>query len=215
VAAMEDVLDVYARPPDPARPLVCFDEAGKELRGQTRPPTPLGPGCPVQQDTEYTRHGSANLFLAVAPHLGWRQVTVTDHHRRADFAHALRDLADQAFPEAERIVLVLDNLNTHTAGALYSTFPPADARRLWRRFEVHYTPKHGSWLNMAELELSVLHRQCLDRRIASRPALAEELDAWIGRRNAAATPIAWSFTVEDARARLSHVYPLIEPDTIA
>jgi hypothetical protein len=210
---MEDILAVYARPPDPDRPLVCFDEAGKELRGQTRPSTALGPEFPVQQDTEYTRHGSANLFLAVAPHRGWRAVQATDHHRRPDFAHALRDLA-AVFPEAERIVLVLDNLNTHTAGALYATFLPPEAFRIWQRFEVHYTPKHGSWLNMAEIELSVLQRQCLDRRIASRPELAEELDAWVGDRNAAATPIHWSFTIEDARARLPHVYPLIEADTI-
>jgi len=211
---MEDVLAVYARPPDPERPLVCFDEAGKELRDHVRPATPLGPGCPVRQDTEYARHGSANLFLAVAPHLGWRSVQVTGHHRRDDFAHALRVLADQAFPEAERIVLVLDNLNTHTAGALYATFPPTEAFRIWRRFEVHYTPRHGSWLNMAELELSVLARQCLDRRIASQPVLRAETDAWVTARNAAATPIHWSFTVEAARDRMPSVYPTIEPDTI-
>ncbi len=214
VAAMEDVLAVYARPPDPRRPLVCFDEAGKELRDHARPSTPLGPGQPVKQDTEYTRQGSANLFLAVAPHLGWRSLQVTDQRRRPEFAHALRALADGVFAEAERIVLVLDNLNTHTAGALYATFPPAEAFRIWQRFEVHYTPKHGSWLNMAEIELSVLQRQCLDRRIASRPALAEEVDAWVTDRNAAATPIRWSFTADDARSRLSQVYPLIEPDTI-
>jgi hypothetical protein len=214
VAAMEDVLDVYARPRDPARPLVCFDEGGKELRGLSRPSIPLGPGHPLQQDTEYTRHGSANLFLAVAPHLGWRAVAVTAHHRRDAFARALRDLADLAFPAAERIVLVLDNLNTHTAGALYATFPPAEARRIWRRFEVHYTPKHGSWLNMAELELSVAQRQCLDRRIASRAALGAALAAWAERRNAAAVPIRWSFTIDDARTRLPHVYPAVEPDTI-
>jgi hypothetical protein len=211
---MEDILAVYARPPDPHRPLVCFDEAGKELRDHARPATPLGPGHPVNQDTDYIRAGSANLFLAVAPHLGWRSLQVSAQRRRPDFAHALRELADGAFPKAERIVLVLDNLNTHTAGALYATFPPDEAFRIWQRFEVHYTPKHGSWLNMAEIELSVLARQCLDRRIASRPALAEEVDAWVIDRNAMATPIRWSFTVADARVRLSHVYPRIEPDTI-
>lgn len=214
---MEDVLAVYAQPPDPARPLVCFDEAGKELQDHLRPPQALAPGRPVHVDTEYARHGSANLFLAVAPHCGWRQVTITERHAGADFACALRGLADRAFPEAERIVLVLDNLSTHTAASLYRTFPPAEARRVWSRFEVHYTPKHGSWLNMAELELSVLQRQCLDRRIASRPELEAETAAWVAVRNTAATPIQWSFTVEEARVTMPTVYPPIDapsPDTI-
>lgn len=217
VAAMEDILAVYACPPDPARPLVCFDEAGKELQDHVRPPIPMTPGQPGQVDTEYARHGRANRFLAIAPHRGWRSIQVTAHHAGPDFAHALRDLADGAFPEAERIVLVLDNLATHTAASLYRTFPPAEAQRVWSRFEVHYTPKHGSWLNMAEIELSVLARQCLDQRIASEADLTRVTAAWVADRNAAATPIRWSFTVEDARATMPTVYPridVVEPDTI-
>lgn len=204
---MEDILAVYARPVDPARPLVCFDEAGKELQAEARPPWPAGPGRVATVDTEYRRNGSANLFLAVAPHLGWRAVTVTDRRTATDFAYALRDLA-AAFPAAERIVLVVDNLNTHTAGALYQTFPPAEAFRLWHRFEVHYTPKHGSWLNMAELELSVLARQCLDRRLPDVATLEAETAAWVAARNAIAATIAWRFTVHDARQRLPRVYPI-------
>lgn len=206
VAAMEDILAVYARPPDPARPLICFDEAGKELQAHVRPPQPVAPGHPATIDTEYRRHGSANLFLAVAPHLGWRWVTVTQRRTAVDFAGALRALVDQ-FPDAERLVLVLDNLNTHTAGALYQAFPPAEARRIWSRCEVHYTPKHGSWLNLAELEWSVLQRQCLRRRLPTRAVLAQEVAAWVRTRNAAAIPIAWSFSVADARIHLSRTYP--------
>lgn len=206
---MEDILAVYARPVDPARPLVCFDEAGKELRAEARPPWPAGPGRVATVDTEYRRDGSANLFLAVAPHLGWRAVTVTDRRTATDFAYALRDLA-AAFPAAERIVLVVDNLNTHTAGALYQTFPPAEAFRLWHRFDVQYTPKHGSWLNMAELELSVLARQCLDRRLPDVATLKAETAAWVAARNAVAAPIVWRFTVGDARQRLPRVYPILD-----
>lgn len=206
VAAMEDILEVYARPPDPARPLLCFDEAGKELFEHARPPWPVAPGHPQTIDTEYRRHGSVNLFLAVAPHLGWRAVTVTHRRTATDFAAALRALVEQ-FPDAERLVLVLDNLNTHTAGALYQAFSPAEAQRIWRRCEVHYTPKHGSWLNLAELELSVLHRQCLNRRLADQARLERELTAWVAARNAQRVPITWSFTVEDARVRMPHVYP--------
>lgn len=207
---MEDILAVYARPVDAARPLVCFDEAGKELRAEARPPWPAAPGRVATVDTEYRRGGSANLFLALAPHLGWRALTVTARRTATDFAYALRDLA-AAFPTAERIVLVVDNLNTHTAGALYQTFPAAEAFRLWQRFEVHYTPKHGSWLNIAELELSVLARQCLDRRMPDHATLEAETAAWVAARNAVATPIAWSFTVTEARRRLPHVYPIPDP----
>jgi hypothetical protein len=210
---MEDVLDVYARPSDPRRPLICFDEAGKELQDHVRPPQPLAPGQPATIDSEYRRGGSANLFLAVAPHLGWRAIQVTERRTAIDFAHALQLLVDH-FPEAERIVLVLDNLNTHTAGALYQAFPPAEARRIWQRCEVHYTPKHGSWLNMAELELSVLQRQCLPRRIPDRATLEREVAAWVAQRNAEAAPITWSFTVADARTKLPQTYPIPEQDMI-
>lgn len=208
---MEDVLDVYARPPDPLRPLVCFDEGGKELHGEARPPLPVIPGHPARFDTEYERHGTASLFLWCAPLLGTRGVTVTERRTRIDFAHAIRDLVDVQFPHAERIVLVLDNLNTHEATSLYLAFPPAEAKRLWDRLEVHPTPKHGSWLNVAELELSALGRQCLDRRIADRDTLAAEVAAWVADRNAAAVTVDWQFTTEDARTKLKHLYPVLQP----
>jgi hypothetical protein len=204
---MEDVLAVYARPPDVARPLVCFDETSKTLRGHVRPPQGAAPGRPAREDSAYTRAGDANLFLACAPHLGWRQVRVTTGHTAVETAHALRELVDQQFPAAERIVLVTDNLNVHTPASLYATFPPAEARRIADRLEWHYTPTHGSWLNMAELELSALTRQCLDRRIPDRATLATECAAWVARHNAAPTPITWRFTLEVARIRLAHVYP--------
>jgi hypothetical protein len=182
---MEDVLDVYARPPDPARPLVCFDEAGKALRAHVRAPLPGRPGRPAREDSEYTRHGAASCLLWVAPHLGRRGVTVTAARTRAEWAEAMRALEDDAFPEAERIVVILDNLNIHAPAALYHTFPPAEAKRIWDKLELHYTPKHGSWLNLAECELSALARQCLDRRIPDRATLVREVAAWVGARNAA------------------------------
>jgi hypothetical protein len=207
---MEDVLAVYARPPDPARPLVCFDEARKELHGHVRPPQPAIPGHPARQDSEYARDGSANVFLACAPHLGWRAARVTAQRRAVDVAHALRNLVDAQFPDAARIVLVTDQLNVHTPASLYETFPPAEARRIAARLEWHYTPTHGSWLNMAEIELSVLTQQCLDRRIADAATLAAEVAAWVDDRNAAATPIHWRFTLEIARIRLAYVYPILD-----
>lgn len=214
---MEDVLEVYDRPYDPRRPLVCLDEAGKELRSHTRVPLPMEPGQPRRIDTEYGRHGSVSLFLAVAPHLGWRELWVREQRTGIDFALFLRHLADTCFPDADRIVLVLDNLNTHTAASLYRAFPAPEARRIWRRFEMHYTPKHGSWLNMAEPELSVLHRQCLARRMASPAEVAAAGRAWIVRRNSAAVTIDWSFTVEQARVRMPNAYPVpeLEEDTIS
>jgi hypothetical protein len=212
-AAMEDVLAVYARPVDPARPLVCFDEAGKELTAHTRPPLPARPGQPAREDAEYARAGKANLFLACAPHLGWRQITVTAQRTGVDFAHALRALVDEAFPAAERIVLVLDNLNTHRPAALYQAFPPAEARRILERLEWHFTPVHGSWLNIAELEWSVLSRQCLARRIPDAATLETEVAAWVAARNQARARVAWRFTVADARVKLAHVYPIPEPDS--
>jgi len=212
---MEDVLAVYARPIDPARPVICFDESGKALRGHTRPPLPAAPGRPARQDSAYTRGGDANIFLACAPHLGWREVRVSARRTAVDAAHALRDLVDRQFPEAARIVLVTDNLNVHTPAALYATFPPAEARRIADRLEWHYTPTHGSWLNLAEIELSILTRQCLARRIPDRPTLAAECAAWVDAHNAAPTPIAWRFTLALARIRLVHVYPELEHDTSA
>jgi hypothetical protein len=213
VARMEDVLDVYARPPDPRRPLVCFDEGSKELHGEVRAPLPAIPGHPARFDTEYERHGTANLFLWCAPLLGKRDVAVTAQRTRIDFAHAIRDLVDVRFPDAERIVLVLDNLNTHDPASLYLAFPPAEAKRIWDELEVHPTPKHGSWLNMAEIELSVLGRQCLDRRIADRATLAVEVAAWATRRNAEAVTVDWQFTTADARTKLKHLYPVLQPRT--
>jgi hypothetical protein len=207
VAALEDVLEVYQRPPDPQRPLLCMDEASKQLVKETRPPQPAQPGQPARADAEYERAGVRNLFLATAPLLGWRTVEVTEHRTRTDWAAFMRSIADTVFPTAERIVVVEDNLNTHGPAAFYEAYPPAEARRLVERFEFHYTPKHGSWLNMAEIELSVLGRQCLDRRIPDAPTLEAEVAAWVVQRNAAGTTIDWQFTTTDARIKLRHLYP--------
>jgi hypothetical protein len=209
-AQMEDILAVYARPPDPRRPLVCFDETGKALRSHRRPPQPAAPGRPARQDTEYKPEGNANIFLACAPHEGRCHAAVTARRTAVDIAHQLRALADVHYPEAEAIVLVTDNLNVHAPASLYAAFPPAEARRLAARFEWHYTPTHGSWLNLAEIELSALARQCLARRISDPDTLATEVAAWVARRNAAATPIAWRFTLEVARVRLVQVYPELD-----
>jgi DDE superfamily endonuclease len=204
------VLAVYARPPDPARPLICFDEAGKDLKAHTRAPQPALPGQPAWEDNEYERAGSRNLFLACAPHLGWRQMAVTEHRTAIDFAYALRDLVDQQFPDAEGIVLVLDQLNTHRPAALYQAFPPAEAWRILARLEWHYTPLHGSWLNIAELEWSVLTRQCLARRIPDQVTLETEVAAWVADRNAEQVRTTWRFTKEEARTRLPWLYPCHE-----
>jgi hypothetical protein len=208
VAAMEDVLAVYARPVDPARPLVCFDEGGKELQAHRRPVVPAEPGRPQRIDSEYVRNGSANLFLWTAPHLGQRGIAVSERRTATDWALAMRHLVEEDFPAAERIVLVLDNLNTHTAGALYQTFPPEVAARIWQKLEVHYTPKHGSWLNIAECELSVLRRQCLDQRLPDQTALAEAVAAWTSERNRRQTGVDWQFTTTDARIKLKRLYPI-------
>jgi DDE superfamily endonuclease len=202
VAAMEDVLAVYARPRDPTRPLVCFDECGKDLKAHARPPQPAAPDRPAREDAEYVRHGSVNGFVAVAPLLGWRHLMLTERRTARDFAHALRALVDVHFPQAERIVLVTDNLNTHRPAALYQTFPPAEAWRILERIEWHYTPLHGSWLNIAELELSVLQRQCWGRRLPDRANLDHETAAWVAERNAALLGVAWRFTQADAREHL-------------
>jgi hypothetical protein len=208
---MEDVLDVYQRPPDPARPLVCMDEASKQLVKETRPGPPAQPGQPARYDAEYERAGVRNLFLAVAPLLGWRCVEVTEHRTRADWAAFMRELADRVFPTAERIVVVQDNLNTHGPASFYEAYAPAEARRLTERFEFHYTPKHGSWLNMAEIELSVLARQSLDRRIPDAATLEAEVTAWAAQRNGAGATIDWQFTTADARIKLKHLYPSVGP----
>jgi len=214
VAAMEDVLDVYARPVDPKRPVVCFDEAGKDLKAHTRPPQPAAPGRDARQDSEYEREGNRNLFLSYAPHLGRRAIAVTERRTGVDFAYAIRDVVDGQYPEAEAVVLVLDNLNTHRPAALYEAFPPAEARRLLDRIEWHYTPTHGSWLNMAELEWSVLSRQCLARRIPDAATLETELAAWVETRNAERVTASWRFTNAEARQRLPWLYPHPQQDNI-
>ena len=209
VAAMEDVLEVYTRPYDPARPLVCLDETSKQLTKETRIPIPMRPGQSARSDYEYERNGVASLFMLFAPLVGWRHVAVRDQRTAIDYAHVLRDLADVHFPDAEKITLVQDNLNTHKPASLYEAFPPAEARRIVDRFEWHYTPKHGSWLNIAECELSVLSRQCLDRRIPDQQSLATEVNAWTTSRNTEQTEVKWHFTTEDARTKLSQLYPQI------
>ena len=206
---MEDVLAVYTRGHDPARPLVCLDETSKQLVAETRDPIAMKPGRPARYDYEYRRGGTANLFMAFAPLEGWRHVKVTARRTSVDYAYMLKDLSDIHFPKADKIVLVQDNLNTHKPASLYEAFPAAEARRLVERFEWHYTPKHGSWLNMAESELSVLSRQCLDRRIANRSALTREVNAWLRRRNKYNAKADWHFTSEDARIKLKSLYPAI------
>ena len=208
---MEDVLDVYQRPLDPKRPVVCLDEASKQLVCDVRPALPMEAGQPLREDSEYERHGTANLFLTVAPLLGRRHVAVTDQRTRIDFAFVVKDLVDERFPDADKIVLVLDNLNTHGSASLYEAFPPAEAKRLADKLEVHHTPKHGSWLNMAEIELSVLARQCLSERMASKTQVAAQVTAWERQRNGRSTRIDWRFTTEDARIKLKRLYPTTLP----
>ena len=208
---MEDVLDVYQRPYDPRFPQVCMDETSKQLLADTRSPYPPAPGQPARADYEYERNGVRNLFLACEPLAGWRHVAVTERRTKQDWAHFIADLLDVRFPEAERMTLVSDNLNTHLPSSLYETFCPAEAKRLLDRLELHYTPKHGSWLNMAEIELSVLSRQCLDRRIPDAASLQSEVAAWEAARNTAQPTIDWRFTTADARIKLKHLYPSIKP----
>jgi hypothetical protein len=204
---MEDVLEAYTRPYDATRPLVCLDEIAKQLLADTRPPEPVAPGRPRREDYEYRRGGTANLFVACEPLRGWRSARVTERRTRVDWAHAVRELIDVHYPEAERIVLVMDNLNIHTPGSLYEAFPPEEAKRLADKLEIHYTPKHGSWLNIAEIELSVLARQCLNRRLPDRETLEREVAAWVAERNATGGAVDWRFTTADARIRLKHLYP--------
>ncbi len=210
VAAMEDVLEVYMRPHDPARPLVCLDESSKQLIIETRKPVAAAPGRPARIDYEYTRNGVANLFMIFAPLEGFRHVEVTERRTAVDYARILEDVSDERFPNAEKIVLVQDNLNTHNPAALYEAFPPEQARRLVERFEWHYTPKHGSWLDLAESELAVLAAQCLDRRIPDRQTLEREIQAWTTARNQTKAKATWRFTTQDARIKLARLYPQFE-----
>ena len=208
---MEDVLEVYTRPYDPERPQVCVDEVSKQLVADVTPPVPMQPGQPAREDYEYERRGTANLFMMCEPLAGRRQVKVTDRRTSADFAHILRDLSDVHYPQAKKIVLVMDNLNTHKLSVLYQVFPAAEARRILERFEVHHTPKHASWLNMAECELSVLSGQCLDQRIDSSSRLTEEVAAWEQERNAQQVRVNWRFTTANARIKLQRLYPVLSP----
>jgi len=207
VARMEDVLDLYAEAPDPKRPVVCFDESPTQLIGEVRQPIPAEPGQIERYDCEYKRNGTANLFVVLDAHRSWRKVKVTDSRAAVDFAACMRELADVDFPDAERIRVVLDNLSTHTAGALYQAFPACEARRVLQRLEFHYVPKHASWLNMVEIEIGVLRSQCLDRRIDNRECLASEIAAWERQRNASGARIRWMFTAEKARTKMGRAYP--------
>jgi hypothetical protein len=204
---MEDVLEVYTRPHDPKRPLVCMDETSKQLIGETRLPLPLRAGRLRRYDYEYTRKGVSNLFILFEPLAGRRQVKVTDQRTSRDWAELMRELVDEHYPQAEVITLVLDNLNTHSTASLYEAFAPEEARRIAQRLELHHTPKHGSWLNMAEIELSVLSQQCLDRRIPDKAILEREVAAWVVERNHSGATVDWRFTNGDARIKLKKLYP--------
>jgi hypothetical protein len=207
VACLEDVLDLYAEPYDPERPVVCFDETSTQLLADARPPLPMQPGRVCRQDYEYRREGTRNLFLTCEPRRGWRHVAVTQRRTQQDFAHQMRWLVDEAYPEAPVVRIVLDNLNTHRPASLYQTFPAPEARRIVKRLEFHHTLKHGSWLNMAEIEFSVLARSCLRKRIADADRLCRELQALERERNAAHATINWRFTAQDARIKLQRLYP--------
>lgn len=207
VAAMENVLDVYQRPHDPARPVVCLDETSKQLLAHTRVPIPARVGRVACEDDEYIRGGVANVFIAVEPITGKCVAKVTERRAIEDFAHFVKGLCDETYRDAERVVLVMDNLSTHSTAALYATFEPVEAHRLANKLEIHFTPKHGSWLNMAEIELSILARQCLDRRIANMDEMTAEVAAWMAAYNTDATPIRWRFTTADARIKLARLYP--------
>lgn len=207
VCAMEDVLELYHEAHDPLRPVVCFDEGTKQLIGETRTPHPMRPGQSRRSDYEYERHGTCNLFMFFEPLGGWRHVDVTERRTMVDYAYCMRDLVDLHYPDAEVIRVVQDNLSTHKSAALYEAFPPVEARRISKRLEFYYTPKHGSWLNMAEIELNVLNGQCLDRRIAQKDILVSEVAAWESQRNLSASSVNWQFTTDDARVKLRRLYP--------
>ena len=207
---MEDVLDVYKRPYDPRRPNVCLDETSKQLIGETRIPVPACPGQSARYDYEYKRNGVANLFMIFEPLVGKRHVKVTQRRTKIDWAYCVREMVDQIYPDAEQIVLVMDNLNTHNKSSLYEAFEPAEAKRIADKLEIHYTPKHGSWLDMAEIELGILARQCLSRRIDNMEQLKDEVAAWQVLRNTAEAKVNWRFTNKDARIKLKRLYPSIE-----
>lgn len=207
---MEDTLNVYQRPHDPRFPQVCFDEGGKQLTKETRTPLPAQPGSVEKYDYEYERNGTSNLFMFFAPLEAWRHVKVTDRRTAEEFAYCMRDLVDIHFPDAEKVVVVMDNLNTHKVASLYKAFPPEEARRIIDRLQIHHSPKHGSWLNMAEIELSVLHRQCLDTRIPDQETLVKRVTAWESARNSAQSTVNWRFTTADARIKLKRLYPTID-----
>jgi hypothetical protein len=206
---MEDVLDVYTTPYDPRRPQVCFDEHMVQLIGETRQSIPSKPGCPERFDYEYRRNGTRNLFLFFQPWLGQRHVRVTERRTKIDFAHCMKYLVDDLFPEADKVVVVLDNLNTHSPASLYEAFEPAEAKRILDRLEFHYTPKHGSWLNMVEIEIGVLCEQCLADRIPDEDTLCREIAAWVATRNGQQATVNWQFTSMDARNKLKRLYPMI------
>ena len=208
VARMEDVLDLYAEAPEPKRPVVCFDESPTQLIGEVRQPIPPEPGQRERYDCDYRRNGTVNLFVFLDAHRPWRRVKVTSQRTATDFAACMRELVDVDFPQAEQVRVVMDNLSTHTPGALYEAFSPPEARRLLRRLEFHFTPKHASWLNMAEIEMGVLRGQCLDRRIDHRERLKREIAAWERQRNAAGARVKWMFTTEKARAKMGRAYPM-------
>lgn len=205
---MEDVLDVYARPYDPMRPPVCLDETSRQLLADVTPPQPIASGVLAKEDYKYERRGVVNLFMVCEPLRGWREVMVSDRRTRIDWAQCIKELVDVHDPDAEKIVLVQDNPNTHTPASLYEAFPPAEAKRLADKLELHDTAKHGSWLNMAEIELGILTGQCLGRRLPDRATLEREVEAWVAERNAAIRTINWRFTTDDARIKLDHLYPV-------
>lgn len=204
---MEDVLEVYRRPYDPSRPQVCMDETSKQLLRDTRHPLPMEPGRAEREDYVYERGGVANVFMFMEPLAGRRWVDITERRTKVDWAHEIKEMVDVRYPEAEKIVLVMDNLNTHSPASLYEAFSPGEARRIAEKLEIHYTPKHGSWLNMAEIELSVMSRQCLDRRVPDFETLESESHAWQRRRDEAGVKIDWRFTTDDARIKLKRLYP--------
>ena len=212
VARMEDVLDLYAEVSDPKCPVVCFDESPTQLIGEVRQPIPAKPGQIERSDCEYKRNGTVNLFVFLDAHRPWRKVKVTERRAAEDYAQCMRELVDIHYPDAEYIRVVQDNLSTHSAGALYQTFPPAEARRILRRLEFHYTPKHASWLNVVEIEIGVLRSQCLDRRIDTKEQIESEITAWEGQRNASGARIKWMFTTNKARAKMGRAYP--QPATL-
>jgi transposase len=207
---MEDVLDVYKRPYDPKCPLICMDEMPKQLLADLREPIAVGPGYSARSDYEYQRNGVADLFMLFEPLQGKRHIQVEKQRRRIEWAEVMKYLADEVYPEADIIVVVMDNLNTHTPAAFYQTYEPEEARRLVQRFEFHFTPKHGSWLNMAEIELSALARQCLDRRLPDIETVLREVQAWQDQRNSEVVKVHWQFTTADARIKLRHLYPKIQ-----